>query len=382
MSKEVSFFADIEADPLRRAMARVMERWETLTTGWMASREDGADAILHVAREVERIRAGEEAGAHEREESRPLLHHRLSETLRLELLRTWDGASGPGEDDADRADAESRPRSEGGGDGASAVLTLEILAALEEYRVGLWPSGSEALGARLAEPDALELVVEVAHDLLSPLNSILFLSEVLRSGHSGAVNDHQRSQLGLMYSATLGMISIVTDLMDLAGEREGVAEDDASVFSVGTVFDSVEEMVRPMAEEKKIGLEFRVPERDRCYGHPGLLGRVLLNLTTNALKFTESGEVTVLAEARGSSTVEFSVRDSGRGIPEEEQARLFQPFRKSSHRSGHFFSGSGLGLSIARRLVAAMGSELKLQSAPGEGSVFYFRLELPPVPGR
>ena len=245
--------------------------------------------------------------------------------------------------------------------------------------MGLWPAGNEGLGARLAEPDALELVVEVAHDLLSPLNSILFLSEVLRSGHSGPINDHQKSQLGLMYSATLGMISIVTDVMDLAGEREVDDEEGPSIFSIGTVLDSVREMVRPMAEEKGIGITFEVAERDRCFGHPALLARVLLNLTTNALKFTDKGEVIVRTESQGLNTIDFSVCDTGRGIPQEEQSRLFHPFRKSPHRSGHFFSGSGLGLSVARRLVAAMGSELQLQSAPGEGSVFYFRLDLPPA---
>lgn len=365
VAKEVPLFAEVPSDVLRAAARRVVEDWDQLSTGWMAAREEGTEALLRIAREVERIRAGGDALVDREEIPRPLLHHRLSETLRVEILRAW------------KASAESAP--ENSPDGSDDQTTLGLLSALEEYRVGLWPAGSEELGARLAEPDAMELVVEVAHDLLSPLNSILFLSEVLRSGHSGPVNDHQRSQLGLVYSATLGMISVVSDVMDLAGEREGVAEDDPSVFSLGTVFDSVQEMVRPLAEEKGIGLHFRLPDRDQCYGHPGLLGRVLLNLTTNALKFTEEGEVTVLAELSGDRSIEFSVRDTGRGIPLEEQARLFHPFRKSAHRSGHFFSGSGLGLSIARRLVAAMSSELQIESAPGEGSVFYFRVELPPA---
>lgn len=359
VNDEMPLFAEVESEILRVGARRVVEKWDGLSTGWMAAKEEGTEALLRICRDLERLRSGEGSSPDEGKDPRPLLHHRLSETLRMEILSAGRAA----------------PPTE-------AAETLDVLAALEEYRVALWPAGNEELGARLAEPDAMELIVEVAHDLRSPLNSILFLAEVLRSGHSGTVNDHQRSQLGLMYSATLGMISVVTDVMDLAGERESESEDGPSLFSVGTVFDSVQEMVRPMAEEKGIGLEFRAPERDRCFGHPGLLARVLLNLTTNALKFTETGEVTVLAEAKDARTVEFSVRDTGRGIPEKEQARLFHPFRKATHRSGYFFSGSGLGLSIARRLVAAMGSELELQSSQGEGSIFYFRLELPPATNR
>jgi signal transduction histidine kinase len=223
------------------------------------------------------------------------------------------------------------------------------------------------------------MVVELAHDLRSPLSSILFLSEVLRSGHSGPVTDHQWKQLGLVYSATLGMVSVVSDVMDLASEQKGSAIEDPSPFSIGAVFDSVHKMVGPMAEEKGISLEFRLPDYDRCLGTPGPLGRIMLNLTTNALKFTDEGWVRVAADKLGRSIVEFSVQDSGRGMAPDEIGRLFQPFRKSPYRSGYFFSGSGLGLSIAKRLLATMGSELKIESAPGEGSRFSFRVELPTV---
>jgi signal transduction histidine kinase len=360
LSDGTPLFAQIESETLRIAARRIVENWDALSSGWMASREEATEALCRIGEEVRRIRAGRKPDAAPGKIERPLLHHRLSDALRTEVLRTWESRAGD--------DSVCPPET-----------TLEILSALEKYRVALWPRAEETLATRLAEPDALELVVEVAHDLLSPLNSILFLSEVLRSGHSGPVSDHQRSQLGLVYSATLGMISVVSDVMDLAGEREGVADDEPSVFSVGAVFDSVEEMVRPMAEEKRIALEFRMADRDQCYGHPGQLARVLLNLTTNALKFTEEGSVTVSAETIGPRLTEFSVHDTGRGIAPEEQARLFHPFRKSSNRSGHFFSGSGLGLSIARRLVDSMGSTLELESELGVGTRFFFRLDLPPA---
>jgi len=169
-------------------------------------------------------------------------------------------------------------------------------------------------------------------------------------------------------------------VMELASEQRGAFDEEPGPFSIGSVFESVGKMVRPMAEEKSVALEFRPPDYDRCLGHPGPIARILLNLTTNALKFTDEGWVRVSAEMMGRSVVEFSVMDTGRGMDEEEIARLFQAFRKATNRSGYFFSGSGLGLSIARRLLVAMGSELMIDSKPGEGSRFHFRLTLPTVP--
>jgi signal transduction histidine kinase len=350
------------AGPLSAAAARVVDRWNDLATGWMATREEASEALDAVVRGVESIRSG--VGPRDDEQTsapaRPLLHHRLSEALRVELLEDWNSSR-----------AARR--------GHSAAELLELILALEEYRTRLWPRGQEDPTPRLAEPDAFELVVELAHDIRSPLNSILFLSEVLRSRQSGPVNDQQRRQLGLIYSATLGIISVVSDVMDLATEHKGVADEEPAPFSLGQVFNSVEEMVSPMADEKGIDIRFRLPDYDRYVGHPGPLRRVLLNLTTNALKFTEKGQVTVAAEKVGRHRIRFSVQDTGRGISAEGVERIFHPFRKSENRSGYFFSGSGLGLSIVRRLVVAMDSELEIETEQGVGTRISFEVELPPA---
>ena len=134
-----------------------------------------------------------------------------------------------------------------------------------------------------------------------------------------------------------------------------------------------------MAEEKGLILEFRHPEYDRCIGFPKRLSRVLLNLTTNGMKFTEEGTVTVSATRIDGDRIEFSVSDTGRGIPPEKLETLFHPFQKSAYRSGYFFSGSGLGLSITQRLLAMMDSELQVETEEGEGSRFFFEVELPPA---
>jgi signal transduction histidine kinase len=225
-------------------------------------------------------------------------------------------------------------------------------------------------------PDAFELLVEVAHDFRSPLTSILFLAEALRDGHSGPVTDVQREQLGLIYSAALGLASIASDVMDLAREQKDLIDADAQPFAVSEVFASVERMVRPIVEEKGLELRVGVPNRLQARGHPHALGRVLLNLTTNALKFTDEGWVEIGVQPVPHGRLEYYVQDTGRGMTAAQQGNLFKPFqeRVGNGRSGRYFSGAGIGLSIARRLLVSMGSDLEVESSPGNGSRFSFRV--------
>ena len=138
-------------------------------------------------------------------------------------------------------------------------------------------------------------------------------------------------------------------------------------------------MVRPMAEEKGLSVRILPPARDHRLGYPVAVGRVLLNLTCNALKFTEQGFVEVVAQARAGSLVELSVRDTGNGIDPQALTRLYHPFRRTSGGRGVSFSGTGLGLSICRKLIEAMGSRLEVETRPGWGTRFYFELDLQPA---
>lgn len=267
-------------------------------------------------------------------------------------------------------------------DSASALQTLEVLRAWFALRTPPRSEGQtsvhdrEDLRSRMRGTDAFELLVEVAHDFRSPLTSILFLAEALRDGHTAPVTETQRSQLGLIYSAAFGLSSIASDIMDLAREEKDLIGGEPEPFSIGEVFQSVERMVRPLVEEK--GLEFRVvvPERWQSVGHPHALSRILLNLATNALKFTDEGSVEVGVRALPHGRLEYYVQDTGRGITPEQQRTLFQPFRRRSSdpAAGHYFSGSGIGLSIARRLLRAMGSDLSLDSSDQNGTRFSFVL--------
>jgi len=254
---------------------------------------------------------------------------------------------------------------------------LRVLHAIEMVGEHLEADWSQHFTDRLAAPDGLELVVEVAHDLRSPLTSILFLAETLQRGRSGPVTSVQERQLGLIYSAAFGLSSVASDVIELARGGDRLVDLDPIPFSVTDILESVRDIVQPIAEEKNLTVRVTSPEADFRIGHPVALSRVLLNLTTNALKFTAEGMVEVTAIARNPRCIEFSVRDTGRGIPPQSMATLFEPFRRRQKPGEYTFSGSGLGLSICRKLVEAMGSVLQVETAAGYGTRFYFVLDLP-----
>ena len=254
---------------------------------------------------------------------------------------------------------------------------LHILNAMERVGQHLEADWSQHFTDRLSGPDGLELVVEVAHDLRSPLTSILFLAETLQRGRSGPVNSVQERQLGLIYSAAFGLSSVASDVIELARGGDRLVDLDPIPFSVTDILESVRDIVQPIAEEKNLTVRLTSPEADFRIGHPVALSRVLLNLTTNALKFTAEGFVELTAIQHNDRSLEFSVRDTGRGIPPQSMATLFEPFRRRQRPGEYAFSGSGLGLSICRKLVEAMGSVMQVETAPGYGTRFYFVLDLP-----
>jgi len=254
---------------------------------------------------------------------------------------------------------------------------LRLLGAIEQVGQRLEADWSQHFADRLSSPDGLELVVEVAHDLRSPLTSILFLAETLQRARSGPVNEIQERQLGLIYSAAFGLSSVASDVIELARGGDRLVDLDPIPFSVTDILESVRDIVQPIAEEKGHTVQLSAPEADFRVCHPVALSRVLLNLTTNALKFTAEGFVDVTARQVSAGTVEFSVRDTGRGIPPQSMATLYEPFRRRQKPGEYAFSGSGLGLSICRKLVEAMGSTLDVETGSGEGTRFFFVLDLP-----
>jgi signal transduction histidine kinase len=254
---------------------------------------------------------------------------------------------------------------------------VAALRALEDLARDLEPGWAEQFQDRMLGPSGLDLVVEVAHDLRSPLTSILFLAETLLRGRSGPLTTLQERQIGLIYSAAFGLSTVSNDVVDLVRGGDRLLSREPQPFAIGEVLEAVRDIVRPIAEEKELELRIEGPADDRRLGHPGALNRVLLNLTTNALKFTSDGYVEVRVEPRDGDRMHFAVLDTGRGIPPAAMANLYEPFRRRHAEGSYAFSGSGLGLSICRTLVEAMGGTLEVTTASGEGTRFAFDLVLP-----
>ncbi len=261
-------------------------------------------------------------------------------------------------------------------DKLNTASTVQILQAVDAVGEELDDDPTHRFISRFLGAAGLEALVEVAHDMRSPLASIVLLVETMRLGQSGSINEIQERQLALVYGATFGLNLMANDMIELARGEDRALEASAIPFSVQDVLQSVREIVQPIAEEKKLELTLDPPAADWRMGYPTWLHRVLLNLVTNALKFTDSGHVRVSTHQRSRTALEFCVTDSGRGIPDYLQATLFDAFREHDPGGKTTFSSSGLGLAICRKFVRAMGGELTAENIV-EGSQFRFTIELP-----
>lgn len=334
---------------LDAAGARVVADWEALR-GDALSRDEVAAAVADVGARI--LAACDAPPPHEEDTVAPLVR-RVLLALRREVV----------------LDTTPIPTDE----------LLSMLRAMEAVAVAFEPRWAGRFHDRMTGPNGLDLVVEVAHDLRSPLTSILFLAETMLRGRSGPLSPLQQRQLGLVYSAAFGLNAVASDVIELVRGGDRLVGRDPLPFSVAEVLEAVRDIVTPIAEEKGLTLEQVGPAHDRRTGHPGALNRVLLNLTTNALKFTGEGTVTVtVREVDGApGRLHCAVRDTGRGIPPGAMDTLFEPFRRRQQAGDYAFSGSGLGLSICRKLVEGMGATLEVETAQGEGTTFWFELDAP-----
>ncbi len=346
-------FASIASPDLATAARQVAASFRN-ESGDAIAVDEVRDVLVDLAHRIAGARHDPAEARNGDKRSVAWLGRRLLELLRAQLLETWAAAPPP------------------------TAEVVELLRAVEHVRAAVEPAWSDFFSARLSGPGGLDLVVEVAHDLRSPLTSVLFLAETLQRGQSGPVNEVQHRQLGLIYGAALGLSAVTSDVIELARGGDVLVDAQLSPFSVTEILDSVKDIVSPIAEEKGLSVCVKPPASDHRLGHPLALSRVLLNLTTNALKFTDQGHVEICAAPQGHQQLEFSVRDTGRGISAEALETLYQPFRRTAaRRGGYTFSGTGLGLAICRRLVEAMGSTLEVETRADWGTRFAFVLDLP-----
>jgi len=250
-----------------------------------------------------------------------------------------------------------------------------VLVALDTLSAGVAPPAKAQFGDQLAQSPVLTGMLEIAHDMRSPLAAILLLVEPIRRGKQGPVTPAQERQLGIIYGAALSLSTLANDIIE-AGRSRQRAQTARHPFSIRATFQDACAVVRPIAEEKRLEFVQTYPVVDGRIGNAASIHRVLLNLTSNALKYTEQGSVTIGCIELDRTRVEFFVQDTGTGIPARVLSML-----ESSHKpgTGAPFTSAGLGLAICRSLLEAMGSSLKVETSPDRGTRFSFVLDLEPA---
>lgn len=281
------------------------------------------------------------------------------------------------------------------------ILVLQVLC--DQIAIAVENATAYALSQRAVEEmkkaDQLksQFLANMSHELRTPLNSIIGFSRVILKGIDGPVTELQQQDLTAIYNSGQHLLNLINDILDLskieAGKMELSFEDNVSLPDL---IQSVTSTVTGLIKDKPIQLLKEIaPELPGVRADPTKLRQVLINLLSNAAKFTEQGSITLRAEPQigkdGVQEVLISVIDTGPGISAEDQKKLFLPFSQVDGSPTRKSGGSGLGLSICRRLVEMHGGQIGVVSEVGQGSTFYFtvpvslkeRLNLPkPQPGK
>ena len=221
-----------------------------------------------------------------------------------------------------------------------------------------------------------EFLANMSHELRTPLNAIIGYAQILQEELEDTGQTQPLPDLRRIESAGKHLLGLINDLLDLSKIEADRMEVYFEAVSLPRLIDEVHALANPLAHAKKNRLEFVVPgDLPVLRTDYTKLKQSLLNLISNACKFTEAGEVRVTV-ARGPSDLQIEVRDTGIGMTEEQQAKLFQAFTQADASTTRQYGGTGLGLAITRRLCRLLGGDVTVRSAPGEGSVFTISLPL------
>jgi len=224
-----------------------------------------------------------------------------------------------------------------------------------------------------------EFLANTSHELKTPLHGILNLSSALKDGKSGPLNAQQREQLDVVVSVARRMSNLINDILDLSRLKQRGIQLQLKPVDVRAVIGSQQEIFRNYIGDKPITLRMEWPEDlPSAIADESRLLQIAYNLIGNAIKFTPEGEVVVSAAAVGGK-VAVSVSDTGIGIPEDKREEIFRTFEQIGTSVAREYGGTGLGLGIARRLVELHSGELRVESEPGQGSIFTFTLPVSPV---
>jgi signal transduction histidine kinase len=228
----------------------------------------------------------------------------------------------------------------------------------------------------LASRHKSEFLASMSHELRTPLNAVLGFSEVLLERMFGDINERQEEYLRDIHGSGKHLLELLNEILDLSKVEAGRMELQYSSFPLRALLEDAASMLRERATLHSIAMAVEVDQGiDEVYSDELRLKQVVLNLMTNAVKFTGDGGAVTLRALRGPGTVDITVEDTGIGVPEADRERIFESFQQGGRGSSRE-EGTGLGLTLSRRLVELLGGRMWLESEVGVGSTFGFSLPL------
>jgi len=271
----------------------------------------------------------------------------------------------------------------------------EVEAKNREVEEARWEMEEKAEQLALTSKYKSEFLANMSHELRTPLNSMLILSRQLAENNDDNLSAKQVQFAQTIHSSGSDLLSLINDILDLSKIESGMMGIEVSDVSVAEMAEQLERSFHQLAQDKD--LEFLIERSEEM--DPTIrtddkrLQQILMNLLSNAFKFTESGKVvlsigpaprneTFYLESlnRAGEVIAFSVRDTGIGIPTEKQRIIFEAFQQADGTTSRKYGGTGLGLSISREIARLLGGEIRVVSKPGEGSTFTFYLPRDYVP--